>query len=55
VATVTVILHRATGKVELDTTFSTPAESCTMLEYAHELAVEALDEANDRVPYEGEE
>lgn len=47
-AIVTVTLERATGKVELDTEFSTPAETAIMLDYANDIAAELLDEANGR-------
>jgi hypothetical protein len=48
VAIVTVMLDRATGKVTLDTTFSTPGETAIMLEYANEIADAVVDLANGR-------
>lgn len=53
-AIVTVTLHRKTGKVELDATFSTPAETAIMLDYANDIAAELLAEANGRVQVEDE-
>jgi hypothetical protein len=48
VAIVTVMLSRTTGKVTLDTTFSTPGETAIMLEYAGEIADAVVDTANGR-------
>lgn len=47
-AIVTVMLDRATGKVTLDTQFSTPGETAIMMEYANEIADEVIDAVNGR-------